>query len=83
MKHFDNPSVSLSCGVVALMNNSSGTIEEIAREVLVAVACFLENQGKESECGGINSVEGIGKAASEEYKELVEFREYFDKKDKG
>lgn len=78
MNHIDPPGINLSMAIQALMNSSSGTIEEISREVLVAVACFLENQGKQSECGGINSVEGFGKAASQEYDELVKFRKHFD-----
>jgi hypothetical protein len=83
MNHVDAPSTNLSLAVKALMNNSSGTIEEIAREVLVGVACFLQDQGAESECGGLNSVEGVGKAASQEYQEVIDLRAYFDQKERN
>lgn len=74
MKHFDNPSLNLAMGVMALMNQSDGTIEDIAREALNGICCFLQNQGNESDCGGLNSTEGFAKAAGQEYKELIEFR---------
>ena len=82
MKHLDNPQLNLGLGITALMNNSSGTIEEIAREALIGIACFLQNQGDESDCGGLNGAEGFAKAAGDEYAELLAFRKRFDDLDK-
>jgi len=83
MNHFDPPSLSLMMSVKALMNQSSGTIEEISREVLVAVAAFLQDQGTKSDCGGINNPDGFAAAAKKEYEDLVSFRKHFDDLEKN
>lgn len=78
MKKFDSPSLDLAVGVMALMNSASGNIEDLSRSVLNAVACFLQNQGLDSECGNLNSIEGIARGAAEEYKEVLDYRAYMD-----
>jgi hypothetical protein len=79
MNHIDAPGLNLSAAIIALMNNSSGSIEEIVREVLVGASCFLQNQGEESDCGGLNASDGFAYAARDEYVEVLKLRKFFDK----
>ena len=72
MKNFDNPGINLSSAIMSLMNQSSGTIEDIIREALNGICCFVQNQGNKSNCGGLNSIKGFSLAAEEEYKKQFE-----------
>ena len=78
MKNYDNCSVSLMTGIKALMNQSSGTIEEISREALQAIAAFIQDQSMASDCGGLNTARGFGAGAESEYQDCFDFRKSFD-----